>query len=182
MTLLTLYTLASLDGVLCGIRTSAGRCPLIHQLRFYLRGMLRGLMVAQLASVAALAALLLTMHATHDVARLLADLDRAAARMVGVFAGYAALVLFNLALRLIPSVDIRAATSVLALGPLTAMRPLVMLAGTVHGVSASALPATKALGGLVLALMLASEWLLNRMNDRIQERELAGLVPSAPTK
>ena len=74
--------------------------------------------------------------------------------------------------------DIRSATSVLALGPLTALRPFVMIAGTLYGVWPSKLLATKLLGALVLAFMLGAEWLLNRIHDRIQQRELQELVPS----
>ncbi len=182
MILFILYILALLDGVLCGFRTGAGRCALIYSQRFYLRSMLRGFMVAQAASVVALGALLMTIAASHNGAVLIADLEKAAARMVAVFTVYAAVVLFNLALRLAPSVDIRSATSVLVLGPLTALRPVVMVAGTVYGIWASTLLATKLLGAFVLALMLNSEWLLNRMNDRIQQRELQGLVPFDSTK
>jgi len=80
-------------------------------------------------------------------------------------------------MRLLPSVDIRSATSVMILGPLTALRPAVMVTGTIYGVGPSRLLTTKLLGGFVLALMLGLEWILNRMNDRIQERELSILVP-----
>ena len=41
--------------------------------------------------------------------------------MLWIFLPYGALVLFNLALRLLPSTDIRSATSVFMLGLLTAM-------------------------------------------------------------
>jgi hypothetical protein len=180
MMLVMLYLLASLDGVLCGLRASAGRCPLIYNWMFNVRSMLRGYLVAQVASVVALIALLLTAFASRDGTPLLMDLNNSAARMVYVFAIYAALVLFNLGLRLLPTVDIRSATSVLALGPLTALRPAVMIAGTMYGVWRSELLATKLLGIFVLALMLAIEWVLNRMNDRIQQREIDSLVPHAP--
>ena len=177
MILFVLYVLASLDGALCGFRTGAGRCALIHTRRFNVRSMLRGFVVAQGACAAALVVLLLAFFTSGNAALLLADLDQAAVRMVEVFGGYAALVLVNLSLRLLPSVDIRSATSVMILGPLTALRPAVMVTGTIYGVGPSRLLTTKLLGGFVLALMLGLEWILNRMNDRIQERELSILVP-----
>ena len=80
-------------------------------------------------------------------------------------------------LRLLPSVDIRSATSVLALGPLTALRTFIMIAGTIYGIAPSKLMATKLLGSFVLALMLGTQWLLDRMHERIQQRELQVLVP-----
>ncbi len=178
MTLAFLYMLASLDGILCGIRTGAGRCPLIQARRFYMRCMLRGFTVVQVASVAALGLLLIAICTSQDRALLIADLNDAARKMILVFTAYAALVLFNLALRLAPSVDIRSATSVLALGPLTAFRPVIMAAGTLYGIWASKLMITKLLGGFVLALMLGSEWFLDRMHSRIQQRELENLVPA----
>jgi hypothetical protein len=177
MILFALYLLALVDGVLCGFRTAAGRRALIHSGRANLLSMLRGFAVAQAASVLALGALVVTMEASHNSGLLLPDLKKAAAKMVTVFTIYAALVLFNLALRLVPSVDIRSATSVLALGPLTALRPFVMVAGTLYGIW-DALPTTRLLGIFVLALMLGSEWLLNTMNDRLQQQELEALVPS----
>ena len=179
MILFVLYLLALLDGILCGFRARAGRCALIDSRRFDLSSMWRGFKVAQIASMISLAVLLITIYASPGRGLLIADLEQAAERMVRVFVVYAALVVFNLGLRLIPSVDIRSATSVLALGPLTALRPFVMTAGTVYGVWPGKLLATKLLGALVLAFMLGAEWLLNRIHDRIQQRELQELVPSS---
>jgi hypothetical protein len=105
-----------------------------------------------------------------------ADLESAAARMLWVFLPYAALVLINLALRLTPSTDVRSATSVLMLGPLTAIRPLVMVAGVLHGIFASNLFETRTLGIFILALMLSLEFALNRHAGREQATEIRQLV------
>src|SRR5262249_33807826 len=51
MTLLALYLLALLDGILCGLRTAMGRNALIRKRWYYLRATLRGLLGAQLASM-----------------------------------------------------------------------------------------------------------------------------------
>jgi hydrogenase/urease accessory protein HupE len=96
--------------------------------------------------------------------------------MLWVFLPYAALVLLNLALRLIPSTDIRSATSVLMLGPLTAMRSVVMIAGVLFGISASELPETRFLGVFILGLMLALEFALNRRAARAQAIEIHRLI------
>ena len=176
MTLLVLYLLALLDGLLCGLRASMGRCPLIRKRRYYARAAVRGIAGAQIVSMLALAALLLTITVSSNRGALRADLESAAGRMLWVFLPYAALVLFNLALRVVPSTDIRSATSVLMLGPLTAIRPLVMIAGVLAGLSASRLFETRLLGGLILVLMLSLEFFLNRRAGRAQAAQIRQLV------
>lgn len=172
MTLLALYVLALLDGLLCGLRTSMGRCPLIRKRGYYTRALVRGLAGAQVVSMFALGALLVVgaLSGHRDVLR--ADLESSAGRMLQVFLPYAALVLFNLALRLLPSTDIRSATSVFMLGPLTAIRPLVMVAGVVYGIFRSSLIETWLLGLFILALMLSLEFVLNRLASRAQLRQI----------
>ena len=91
--------------------------------------------------------------------------------MESVFIPYAALVLGNLLLRLVPSVEIRSATSVMMQGPLTAIRPLVMIVGVHDGISHSALVETRLLGLFVLALMLGDEYALHLDAARRQSRE-----------
>lgn len=176
MTLLVLYLLALLDGLLCGLRTSMGRCPLIRKHSYYMWALFRGLIGAQVVSMLALAALLLTSAFSLRRNALHADLESAAGRMLWVFLPYAVLVLFNLVLRLIPSTDIRSATSVLMLGPLTAIRPLVMIVGVLYGISASDLLETRLLGSFILALMLSLEFVLNRRAARAQAIEIRRLV------
>jgi hypothetical protein len=176
VTLLVLYLLALLDGLLCGLRTSMGRCPVIRKRSYYTRALLRGMVGAQVISILALAALLLTSAFSPHRAALGADLESTAGRMLWVFVPYAALVLLNLALRLIPSTDIRSATSVLMLGPLTAMRPLVMIGGVLFGISGSELPETRFIGVFILGLMLALEFALNRRAARVQTIEIRRLV------
>src|SRR5262249_54849716 len=106
------------------------------------------------------------------------DLEGAAARMESVFILYAALVLGNILLRLVPSVDIRSATSVMMLGPLTAIRPLVMIVGVLYGIWRSTRIETRLLGLFVLALMLALEYALNLDAARRQSRELDSIMPA----
>src|SRR5215470_17681178 len=151
MTLFALYLLASLDGLLCGCRAEFGRCPLIHKMPFYFRAMFRGLIAAQIASFISLATLLLVLRFSSHPAQLRADLETAAGRMLWVFVPYAIAVVLSIVLRLIPSVDIRSATSVFALGPLTAIRPFLMVTGVLYGVWHAQLTETRLLGLFVLA-------------------------------
>lgn len=176
MRLFLLYGLALLDGLLCGARVAMGRSAVIRKRAYYVRAQIRGLIGAQMASTIALAALaLLALRSAHWEA-LRVDLEAAAGRMLWVFAPYAGLVLGNIVLRLMPSTDIRSATSVMMLGPLTAIRPLVMIAGVFYGISGSALWETRLLGIVILGLMLGLEFVLNRWAAREQAREIAGFV------
>ncbi len=176
MTLLALYLLALLDGLLCGLRASMGRCAVIGKRGYYRRAAFQGVAGAQLITTLALVALLLVAATSSDRADVRADLEGAARRMLWVFVPYATLVLANLALRLVPSNDIRSATSVFMLGPLTAIRPLVMIAGVLYGIFPSRLLETRLLGMFVLLLMLSLEYALNRRADRRQEREIRRLI------
>jgi hypothetical protein len=174
--LLLLYGLALLDGLLCGARVSMGRSAVIRKRSYYVRAQFRGLIGAQMVSTIALAALMLVWTATSHRTELRADLEAAAGGMLWVFVPYAVLVVGNILVRLVPSTDIRSATSVLMLGPLTAIRPLVMVAGVTYGIASSALWETRLLGIFVLGLMLGLEFVLNVRAAREQRREIDGLV------
>lgn len=176
MTLLALYLLALLDGLLCGLRASMGRCAVIRKSGYYWRAALLGIAGAQIISTLALVALLLVATTNSNRAAVRGDLEGAASRMLWVFVPYAILVLLNLALRMVPSNDIRSATSVFMLGWLTAIRPLVMIAGVTYGIYFSRLLETRLLGMFVLLLMLSLEFALNRRADRRQDREIHALV------
>src|SRR5215470_4315947 len=178
MTLLALYLLATMDGAFCGFRTCMGRQPLIYKTRYYVKGVLRGILASQIASWLSLLALLAAMGLSSDRTLLRSDLEAAAARMLLVFLPYAALVVSNVMLRLVPSTDLRSATSVVFLGPLTFLRPFVMIAGVLFGIWQAQLHATIFLGLFVLILMLSIEFLLNFHNRRVQERQISRLVKS----
>jgi hypothetical protein len=153
-----------------------GRCPVIGKRGYYARALFSGVLAAQTASMLALLALVLTYTLSTRRHELRADLETAAGRMLWIFLPYAALVLCNLALRLLPCIDIRSATSVFMLGPLTAIRPLVMIGGLLYGVSTSRLLATRLLGLFVLLLMLSLEFALNRRAARAQAIQIRQLI------
>jgi len=176
LTLLALYLLALLDGLLCGLRSSMGRSAVIRKTGYYWRAAFQGVAGAQVISTLALMVLLVVAASSSHRDAVRVDLEGAASRMLWVFVPYAVLVLANLALRLVPSNDIRSATSVFMLGPLTAIRPLVMIAGVFYGMFSSRLLETRLLGMFVLLLMLSLEYALNRRADRRQEREIRALL------
>ena len=176
MTLVILYLLALLDGLLCGGRVSMGRCALIHKRVYYLRALLRGLLGAQIISTVALMTLLAVGGVPSHRAELRDDLESAAGRMMWVFVPYAIAVLGGLALRLIPSTDLRSATSVMALGPLSAIRSPIMIAGVIYGIAPSDLLETRLLGLVVLMLMLSLEYFLNYFAAKRQAEEICQLI------
>jgi hypothetical protein len=176
MTLLLLDVLALLDGLLCGARVAMGRSAVIRKRAYYVRAQIKGLVGAQIVSTIALGALLLVSMRSEHQATLRADLEAAAGRMLWIFLPYAALVMGNILLRLVPSTDIRSATSIMMLGPLTAIRPLIMIAGVLYGISRSTLWETRLLGLFILALMLSLEFVLNVLATRQQLRELNSLL------
>jgi len=176
VTLLVLYLLSLLDGLLCGLRASMGRFAVIRKSGYYGRAALLGVAGAQIISTLALVALLLVATTSSNRAAVRDDLEGAASRMLWVFVPYAVVVLANLALRLVPSNDIRSATSVFMLGWLTAIRPLVMVAGVLYGIYSSRLLETRILGMFVLLLMLSLEFALNRRANRLQDREIRELI------
>ena len=176
MTLFILFLLASLDGALCGCRTCMGRHPFIRKTKYYVSGVLRGVLAAQIASWLSLVLLLAIYFHSQDKTSLRLDLEAAAGRMLYVFLPYAVLVLANLAVRAVPSVDLRSATSVLFLGPLTALRPFVMILGVLIGIWRSQLHITVFLGLFVLALMLSLDFALNLYNSSLQQRQIQSLV------
>jgi hypothetical protein len=110
-----------------------------------------------------------------------ADLEAAARRVLWIFVPYAIAAVGSLMLRVIPSTDLRSATSVLALGPLSAIRSLVMIVGVVYGVAPSRLVETKLSAAFVLPLMLALEIVLNSLAARAQARQIGALVSEEPT-
>jgi len=176
MKLLALYLMALLDGLLCGGRVSMGRCALIHKRAYFVRSLIRGLIAAQVISTIALLALLAVAGLSSHRSALLADLQASAERMLWVFVPYAFAVLGSLALRIIPSTDLRSATSVFGLGPFTAIRPLIMIAGIFYGVAPSHLLETRLLGLFVLLLMLSLEYSLNRSAAKMQANEIRHLI------
>jgi hypothetical protein len=65
---------------------------------------------------------------------------------------------------------------VFMLGPLTAVRPLIMIVGVLNGLSGSRLWATRVLGLFILAMMLSLEFALNRRSARTQSDLIRELV------
>lgn len=174
MNLLVLYILATLDGAFCGYRAAAGRSALIEKTRYYRNALLRGAGLVQ-AAVALTGVLMVGLLALSPERNdLIYDLLTAAARMLRVYLPYTAIIVVAFAVRLLPSVDFRSATSVFIFGPMTALRPLVAIAGVIYGILPAHRAQTRFLGIIVLALMFAVQVSL----DRIAAREADISLPA----
>jgi hypothetical protein len=180
VSLAVLYVLATLDGMMCGYRAAAGRSALIDKRAYYRKAMQRGVLWAQVASLVAAAALAVIWKVSPDRSGLLTDLQHAAHRMLWVFVPYAAIVVGALLVRLVPSTDIRSATSVMIFGPMTGLRPFVTVAGVLYGILPAKHWETIALGALVLALMMSVEPLLNRIVELQRVETIQPAVPTSP--
>ena len=172
MTLFFLYLLATTDCSLCAYRVAAGRCALIEKGSYYRAALKKGIIFAQVGCAISGAILLAMLLVTTEKQALVDDLIQASNRMLTVYVTYAGLVLGTLALRLIPSTDVRAATSVMILGPMTALRPVVEIAGVLYGVLPATLSQTRWLGGSILVLMFTVQWMLERHYSRLAELEI----------
>jgi hypothetical protein len=150
VTLLLLHALGTLDGAFAGFRTMAGRCGRVRRGWVTARALAWGAAWAQPALLAVEGlGLGVATCAEVDLARL-ADAGWA---MAAVYLVYAGGVGVAYALRLVPSVDVVAATSVLLFGPLTLLRPVVLVAG---GVAAWWAYPSAPVGFLGVAVVLAA--------------------------
>ncbi|MCX5206508.1 hypothetical protein OG897_34520 [Streptomyces sp. NBC_00237] len=152
---LLLAALALVDAAFAGFRAYAGRDGRIRKTRPTLKATRRGLVVGALTltatSAVALAALLLGTHTTPDARY--AELEAAAGRMLLVYAPYTVIVAASLACYLWGPLRASTLAVVIGLGPLTLVRPLVVLAGAVAaawGSLPAAAVATAASAGVLL--------------------------------
>ena len=160
---LLLWVLATIDAACCGYRAVAGRSAIIHKTAYYRAAMLRGAAFGQGAVlIAGLASVILLLSA-GDSELLWKDMLSAGRAMLFVYLPYAGLVLVTLALRIIPSVDLRSILSVLVFGPFTLIRPAAAIAGVAWAIFTVRRWEVIVLGVVVLVLMLALEPLLERL-------------------
>ena len=157
-----LAALAVLDLAVCGFRAAAGREGRLDKTAYYVaavrRAALLGLVVV--AAHAGLAALLVA--TSPDAAATWAAGVDAAGAMLQVYVVYSALVLVALALYLLPIGDFRILTTVIVLGPMTLIRPAVIVAGLVGGVVRAADVRVAVVLACAAATMLTFERIVGR--------------------
>ena len=166
MTLFLLWLLATVDSAFIGYREAAGRNALIDKKDYYRHALTRGALVGQLAVLIVGAVTAVALVNSNHAWLLFTKLEMIGARMLLVYIPYALIILIALAIRAVPSVDIRSITSTLIFGPFTLIRPLVVLLGAVWGILAAPSAITVALVVLIVCLMLGLEWTLGRLRSR----------------
>jgi hypothetical protein len=160
-----LWLLATVDGAFAGYRAAAGRIMLIDKRAYYRQAMLRGALAVQVAVAIMCLALGLALALSVEPQVLIAGAIAAEERALVVYAPYAGLIAVALVLRAVPSVDVRSATSVVVFGPLTLLRPAVVVAGGALA-ARSASPLVLVLVVLVIAMMLSFGPILDRILSR----------------
>ncbi|HJY30041.1 MAG TPA: hypothetical protein VJ306_18565 [Pyrinomonadaceae bacterium] len=166
MIVFLLWLLATVDSAFIGYREAAGRNALIDKKDYYRRALIRGALFGQLAVLIVGAVVAVALVSSNHPWLLLTKLELIGARMLLVYIPYALIILIALAIRAVPSVDIRSITSTLIFGPFTLIRPLVVLLGAVWGILAAPGAITAALVVLIVCLMLGLEWALGRLRSR----------------
>lgn len=143
-----LVLLSLLDAAFAGYRDAAGRNGRIFKDEFFRHGIRRGLRAGWVAVMVCAVWVGLAAAFSDDTARLAAELTAGASAMAAVLSGYAVLVLVAVALWFIAEANVRAVSSIILLGPLTLIRPfLVLLAGVIGAASTHSLLA----GAVLLA-------------------------------
>jgi hypothetical protein len=164
LVLLALLVLAMTDAAFCGYRDAAGRNPHIRKARFYRRSLRRGIRFGFVNAGLATALLTVLMIASPLPGALWADCAAAGTTLLFVVAPYATIVLVALGAWTAAEQDVRTLASVALLGPLTLLRPAVIVAGAVVAVASrptlpiATLAAATALLQLSTGPLLARAW------------------------
>ncbi len=156
-----LVALALADAGLSGFRAAAGRNPLIYKAAYYKGAVLRGMG----AGFGALVTIGLVTGAMIFVSsdapaqyEMFVDGGR---RMLGIYIPFATLVAAAFALYMIKSVELRSLLSTGIFGPVTLIRPIVILAGAAAAGTGSGLE-VKLGAAVAAAAMLAVEPVVDR--------------------
>ncbi|MBL8958184.1 MAG: hypothetical protein JNK82_45850 [Myxococcaceae bacterium] len=153
--------LVVLDGGFAGYRARAGRFARIRRLGHDLRAVARGGFIGLFTfAIAVSLALALSGGALFDVSS-----REAAARILWVAGGYAVLVIAAFVPFLTGSPDLRSLTTVVVFGPLTLLRPALIIGACVYAAwgQSGRVMAAVAVGG---ALVLMQDAVLDRLARR----------------
>jgi hypothetical protein len=150
------------DAALAGFRASAGRDGRIAKRRDSLRALVRGAL-AGLVIVAANLAFVAVLRATaSDPDATWRELLASAGDAAVVFGAFAALTLVAIALWFVPVPEVRLVPTLVILGPLTLVRPVVIVGGLAWVAFRSAEPRVWIAAVAAAVSMLAVEALLAR--------------------
>jgi hypothetical protein len=155
-----LATLVLFDALLAGFRAAAGRDGRIAKGDYYRRAIARGAAagVAIVVAHAALAAVLVA--SAPDPAAAWRDFLAAGRDCVAVFGAFATLTIVAIAFWFAPSRELRLLPTLLVLGPLTLVRPLVIVSGLAFAAIRTPTPRVWIVTLAAAVSMLALEHLL----------------------
>jgi hypothetical protein len=152
---IALAILVAIDGAGSGFRAAAGRSARIDKLGWYARAMARGVA----CSIAVMALALVFAWWVAD-AEFWASSASIAWRCATIYGLVGAPVIALLIMRMIPSVDLRSISSTLVFGPLTALRPIIVVIGAWPALEAGGWHAI--LAAFIVCAMLLAEPILAR--------------------
>ena len=163
-----LYFLLLCDTSFSGICAASGRNPLIGKKDYYIRSMWDGVLWGNGVGAVGVIILFLCVQLSAEPAQVIDDLTKMGQQMNTICGLYALIVFTTFAVRAIPSVDIRSATSTLAFGPLTVARPLVILLGIGVGLMSVQPDWSVVIAALLIAAMMVPfRRLLNWQFDKL---------------
>jgi hypothetical protein len=178
-TLFVLYVLAALDTIFSGICAASGRNALINKRAYFARSMWYGFAWGQAACCVALILLFVVAAMAGDCQQAIEEMMSVGRRMAIVYSAYAAVVLLTFAVRVIPSVDVRSVTSVVGFGPLSLIRPAVIIAGVAWGLALAPSSGVAIAALLIAGMMVPFRTWLNLMLDVHGDRVLYPASSSA---
>jgi len=154
------WLLVTLDRALMGYRLAMGRSGLLDKRRSYQRATVGAGLLGQLPLAAVtVVAVILVQRASAATA---VEFNEAIGRFLVVGGCYAAIILATSTLCALPSVTVRTAASVIVFGPLTLLRPLVVVLTVAVAVGPNPSAQLAASGLLVAIPGVTNEPLLDR--------------------
>ena len=159
---LLLFTLALIDAAFCGFRSAAGRSLLIDKYDYFLRALARGGIVGLGVLAIIGAAVGITLLTSPEPAQLYAAYVRAGTPMVYWYGPYATIVLLALAFYGSARPEWRALSTTIVLGPLTLLRPAVIIGGAIHALTQHPPPAVTVSIVIAAIVMPPLGWFQNR--------------------
>jgi hypothetical protein len=175
--LLILYVLAILDFGCSGLRTASGRSALLNKYKYFRDSIIHGILLGHILLILPVVALLLLLQQSQQQPQVIQNLERAMQGMFWVYIPYTMLFMFAMCVRWIPHVDFKSATSILILGPLTFIRPMVAIIGIAVAIFFSPHAELFALGTLAVFCMLSFEFFLDRLHNRRFCQKITSTLP-----
>lgn len=171
--IIQLYILATLDTMFSGICAASGRDARINKRFYFAKAMLIGIAWGQVACATGLVILAVAAYTSGDPQAIVQEMTAVGLRMASVYRPYAIVILITFAIWAFPSVDVRSTTCTIAFGPLTLIRPAVVVLGIAWGLMLKpSLPVV--LSAILIAMIMApfrfwlNLWFSRRDGDQLQ--------------